>query len=293
MRLRGMTTLVVAAAMFCSSTPAQARPAAPRLPEGWAVSAPEQARGGPLPLLVFLNGFTSTCGQVCEVIRDRFEDLPYIVLWETSSHYTGDYVEWRNGSVQGERRVLEAVRAVERMHRVSDRRSQRVVAGISAGGYGAMLLAAHHPEQFGGAASFSGPLDVRGPAHEDEALYAITAGDPGTDPSAVYGTPVLDDASWADRNPADLVMRLHDTAVVHTSGPGTPCDPADSPLTVEWLVRKGNDRFQQRAQDAGLNSEHRAGTCGVHSYRYFTPEVIRYLDRLTFPLPVSGGRTAR
>jgi S-formylglutathione hydrolase FrmB len=235
---------------------------------------------------VFLNGFESTCGQQCQPIRDRLADLPYVVLWETESHYTGDYVQWRDGSADGEQRVLDAVRAAEQMYRVSSRRSDRAVAGISAGGYGAMLLAAHHPQEFGAAASFSGPLDVRGAGHEDEAVYAVAASDPGTDPRAVYGPPVLDDAAWRDRNPADLVARLRHTALLHTSGSGVPCDEADSPLTVEWLVRKGNDRFQQLARNAEVPAEYRAAPCGVHSYRYFTPEVLGYLDGLSFPLGV-------
>jgi S-formylglutathione hydrolase FrmB len=283
---------VVLALVFAGTPVAEARPAAASLPDGWAVSAPERPRGA-LPLLVFLNGFTSTCGQQCQPLRDRLAALPYVVLWETGSHYTGDYVEWRDGSVHGEQRVLDAVRAAEQMYHVSSRRSDRVVAGISAGGYGAMLLAAHHPQEFGGAASFSGPLDVRGAGHEDEAVYMVAASDPGTDPRAVYGAPVVDDASWRDRNPADLVTRLGNTAVLHTSGSGVPCDEADSPLTVEWLVRKGNDRFQQLARSAGVAAEYRAAPCGVHSHRYFTPEVLAYLDGLSFPLATAGSAGGR
>lgn len=50
---------------------------------------------------------------------------------------------------------------VESFFRVSTRREDTFVAGLSMGGYGALKLALHHPERFAAAASLSGALDVR------------------------------------------------------------------------------------------------------------------------------------
>ena len=49
---------------------------------------------------------------------------------------------------------------VQRFFRVSDRREDTFVAGLSMGGYGAFRLALHQPERFAAAASLSGVLDL-------------------------------------------------------------------------------------------------------------------------------------
>ena len=56
--------------------------------------------------------------------------------------------------------LLELVRYVERWYRTVASRTARGVCGFSMGGYGAMLLAAQHPEVFGSASSLLGPLDI-------------------------------------------------------------------------------------------------------------------------------------
>lgn len=56
----------------------------------------------------------------------------------------------------------ELPRVVESFFRVSTRREDTFVAGLSMGGYGALKLALTHPERFAAAASLSGAVDVRG-----------------------------------------------------------------------------------------------------------------------------------
>ncbi|MGP6139245.1 alpha/beta hydrolase [Jeotgalibaca sp. A127] len=46
------------------------------------------------------------------------------------------------------------------MFRLSDKREENFVAGLSMGGYGAFKLGLRHPERFRGAASFSGAVDI-------------------------------------------------------------------------------------------------------------------------------------
>jgi S-formylglutathione hydrolase FrmB len=48
------------------------------------------------------------------------------------------------------------------LFRISDRREDSFVAGLSMGGYGALKWALHHPGRFAAAASLSGALDVAG-----------------------------------------------------------------------------------------------------------------------------------
>ncbi|OZM81466.1 alpha/beta hydrolase family protein [Pseudonocardia sp. MH-G8] len=64
--------------------------------------------------------------------------------------------------------------------RVSDRREDTFVAGLSMGGYGALRWALRAPERFAAAASLSGALDVTArlrPRPEDPHLFARVFGD--------------------------------------------------------------------------------------------------------------------
>jgi S-formylglutathione hydrolase FrmB len=55
----------------------------------------------------------------------------------------------------------ELPRLCHQLFRVSDRREDMFIAGLSMGGYGAMKVALSRPERFAAAASFSGALNVR------------------------------------------------------------------------------------------------------------------------------------
>jgi putative tributyrin esterase len=65
---------------------------------------------------------------------------------------------------------------VHRFFRVSDRREDTFVAGLSMGGYGALRLALQQPERFGAAASLSGALDLaalQGQAGREQLMTAV------------------------------------------------------------------------------------------------------------------------
>src|SRR3954447_5591741 len=55
----------------------------------------------------------------------------------------------------------ELPQVVHSFFRVSERRQDTFVAGLSMGGYGALKLGLSHPERFGAVASLSGVADVR------------------------------------------------------------------------------------------------------------------------------------
>ena len=71
---------------------------------------------------------------------------------------------------------------VGRFFRVSERREDTFVAGLSMGGYGALKWALHQPERFAAAASLSGALDVvalAGLAERRELPDRVFGGTPG------------------------------------------------------------------------------------------------------------------
>ena len=62
----------------------------------------------------------------------------------------------------------ELPRIVNAFFRVSERREDTFVAGLSMGGYGALKLGLHHPQRFAAVASLSGAVDVRSMALRGE-----------------------------------------------------------------------------------------------------------------------------
>jgi putative tributyrin esterase len=94
---------------------------------------------------------------------------------------------------------------VERFFRLSPRREETYVAGLSMGGYGAFKWALRQPRRFAAAASLSGVLDIAARAEtaqgEDaEGLKRVFGGDP------IAGTP--NDLAWLIKQ-ADEVPRLY------------------------------------------------------------------------------------
>lgn len=71
----------------------------------------------------------------------------------------------------------ELPRLVGEFFRVSQRREDTFVAGLSMGGYGAMRLALSFPERFAAAASLSGALDVSDPFVRESTVYPNAFGD--------------------------------------------------------------------------------------------------------------------
>jgi S-formylglutathione hydrolase FrmB len=74
---------------------------------------------------------------------------------------------------------------VQRFFRISDRREDTFVAGLSMGGYGALKWALHQPERFAAAASLSGAVDVvafaQDPTRREELVGRVFGGEPRPD----------------------------------------------------------------------------------------------------------------
>jgi len=138
------------------------------LPQGGPTARPPR-RGW--PCLWLLHGLSDdqTIWQRRTAIERYVEPLNLAVVMPAAqrSFYTDMAHGYRYWTF-----IAEELPAVARnLFRLSDRREDNFVAGLSMGGYGAFKLALRHPERFAAAASLSGALDmarrVRGAGPDD------------------------------------------------------------------------------------------------------------------------------
>lgn len=253
------------------------------LPEGWSAASKRR-----WPVLYLLHGCCEADGYSVWTRMTDVEQLVAeidVIVVMPSAGWAGFYSNWRNHGAGGAPRwedfhLTELPQIVERDYRGGPRRA---VAGLSMGGFGALSYAARHPGMFVAAASFSGVvhtlMDRRGPA--------LTSGlvlSGGSDPTALWGDPLLERGTWAAHNPFDLVSGLRDLPIYVSSGNGRPgpldrtgtlFDPLEAPIGD--MNRLLADRL--RADGAEITS-HLYGP-GTHTWPYWQRELRRALPLLT------------
>jgi S-formylglutathione hydrolase FrmB len=154
----------------------------------------------------------------------------------------------------------ELPEVVQRFFRVSDRRADTFVAGLSMGGYGAVKWALRQPERFAAAASLSGALDVAYIQRHDRRphMRELTA-----------------------RVFADRVVAGSDDDLLHLVATA---DPATLPRlllrcgTEDHLVAQ-NERFIRACAEHGVALDSAFGP-GAHEWGYWDTEIRTVLDWL-------------
>jgi S-formylglutathione hydrolase FrmB len=132
------------------------------LPEPTA-TGPGVPRGGPPPVLYLLHGLSDD--DTTWVRRTSIEryvaplGLAVVMPQVHRSYYTDQAYGGRYWTFLTE----ELPALVDRFFRVSQRREDTFVAGLSMGGQGALKWALRQPERFAAAASLSGSLNPAGP----------------------------------------------------------------------------------------------------------------------------------
>ncbi|MFW6066652.1 MAG: alpha/beta hydrolase, partial [Planctomycetota bacterium] len=115
---------------------------------------------GPFPVLYLLHGLSDdyTTWLRRTGIERYVEDLPLAVVMPDGhrSWYCND--PRPEGLAYEDHIVRDVVGFVERTFPVTPARDARAIAGLSMGGFGAMMLAMRHPEMFSVACSHSGAV---------------------------------------------------------------------------------------------------------------------------------------
>lgn len=153
------------------------------------VILPQQTASAEMPVLWLLHGLSDdhSIWQRRTSIERYVEGLNLAVVMPNV--HRSFYSDMRHG-LPYERFIADELPAIARsLFRISARREDNHVAGLSMGGYGAFKLALKYPERYATAASLSGALDLsarwnRGDRLADMEL--IFGGDPAGTPDDLF-----------------------------------------------------------------------------------------------------------
>jgi diacylglycerol O-acyltransferase/trehalose O-mycolyltransferase len=280
------------------SSPALAATAMVRLllPPNWT---PDPRRSW--PVLYLLHGawddYTAWTRETD--LADLTRDSGLLVVMPDAGR-AGFYSDWWNGGAGGapgwETFHLDETRRI--LERDYGAGPDRVVAGLSMGGFGALSYAARHPGVFRAAASFSGVLDPpdAGPhepsAYDGPAFLRMILESNGLDPLDLWGDPAAQAAVWAAHSPVALARRLTRIPIFVSSGDGRPgpLDPAGSPADpdVEPLCELMSERLVDRVRALGGDVTSRLYGAGRHAWPYWEREL-----HAAFPMLVDAATADR
>jgi diacylglycerol O-acyltransferase/trehalose O-mycolyltransferase len=193
----------------------------------------------------------------------------------------GFYSDWLAGPAWETFHLTELRQLLEQRYRSG---KDRVVAGLSMGGFGALSYAARNPGMFKAAAAYSGLVHT---THQGQSTTAGIQGllaSYGADPQALWGDPVTQARIWAAHNPYDLAWRLRGIPVFMSAGNGQPgpLDPSGTaPDVREQVLGEQAVVTAERLKAVGAKS---LTTCfygaGTHTWPYWERELHRSLPML-------------
>ncbi|MCQ4197836.1 esterase family protein [Streptomyces parvulus] len=260
-------------------------------PDGWDPSDRHHRRHW--PTLWLLHGccgdYTSWTAMTDVARTDSLRDV-LVVMPEAG--WNGWYSDWWNHGEGGDPawetfHTVELRRLLERDWGAGD---NRVVAGLSMGGQGALSYAARHPGMFRAAAAYSGSAH---PLLNDESTNRILgffAGQ-GDDPLRVWGDPVAQRRIWQSHDPFHLARRLKSIPVYLSCGDGS-TGPLDAPGSTSALEADFNRQNQALAAELKRVGARHVTTNfygpGTHGWAYWERELHASLPMLLKALRVSG-----
>lgn len=272
-------------------SPALGRTATVRLltPAGWD----RRDRDDRWPVLYLLHGVSGshadwTADSDVEDI-DALRDVLVVMPDAGEGTYTNWWNRGRHGPPAWETFHLDELRTI--LEGRYGAGTARVVAGLSMGGYGALLYAARRPGMFRAAASYSGPVHLLHP--ESVSRWRAVFADPEYARYLdVWGDPDARRGNWARHDPYHLADRLRPTPIFLACGDGTP-GPLDVTEPDEWDIDA--ETFDRALNESLLPRLRRAGVRvvtdfypGTHVPAYWERELHRSLPLL---LDAVHGRT--
>ena len=247
------------------------------LPVGWTADRT-------WPLLLLLHGAGDDHRRWTE--KTDIEGLsaaqPFVIVMPEGGKNAeaGWYSDWQgDGPPDWETfHLRELLPEIERRFSAGTSRQQRVVAGNSMGGFGAMSYAARHPDLFVGAASFSGAVDTTLAGPGGALVFDQLGPSFGTPSDAVWGPYATNEVVWRGHNPTDLATNLRPVTLWLRTGNGVP-QPGDRPETmpVEAGVYTMNLSFRDRLTRSSIPHDWFDRGHGVHDWQYWEADLAAQL----------------
>ncbi len=165
------------------------------------------------PTTYFLAGTQNTYRSFNAVVGGVALTANYPSIVVSPNGDSGYWSDWYNrgaaGPPQYETYVIEQlIPLIDGYFRTIADRAHRAIGGVSMGGYGAVMLAARHPELFASAASVSGTLNTN--LLPNLAAVSLSSALQGGEVDAIYGPRLTEEIRWRGHNPADIAENLRD-----------------------------------------------------------------------------------
>jgi diacylglycerol O-acyltransferase/trehalose O-mycolyltransferase len=231
------------------------------------------------PVLLLLHGADDGPSSWTReaALLERSEELDALVVMPEAGPI-GFYTDWHHPDATGSAPRWEGFHLDEVPH-VLDAGYRagptRVVAGVSMGGYGAIVYAAKRPGMFAAAASYSGLLHIT--RRGMPAFIAAMLLREREHRAALWGSPRRDRKRWLANDPYHLAERLRGTALYLSYADGRPLPtdhvPPGSGMLERW-VAPTTERLASRLAALGIPATVSRGH-GAHEW----PTWRRELDR--------------
>ena len=233
------------------------------VPADWSA----QDDGQTWPVLYLLQGaHDDYTAWTRETDIESFVADKEVIIAMPSAGPTGIPTRWWNGGKNTpDYETFDAVELMQLLQRDFHASTTSAVAGVSTGGYGAIMMAAHFPGTFNAAASYSGVVNTTYPGMP-AVMRAIVARE-SIQPDALWGDPIKNAQLWDANNPYAQAMKLRNTALFVSCGDGTgPTQSAALGQTLEKAVRPQNVAFAARLGVLGIPVQTDFYTGGVHDW---------------------------
>lgn len=203
-------------------------------PSGWAPNS-----GRTWPTLYLLHGGDATfhCWTDHTDIAERAPAAGVLVVLPDGGR-AGFYTDWRGPDHYGTIPHWERFHLVELMSLVENRYgggAPRAAAGVSMGGYGAVMYAARHPGMFAAVASYSGMLHVTRLGMPSLLRYYLHSVDERL--AAMWGSRLVHRKRWTSSDPYRVADRLAGTPLYLSAGDGHRV-PGDEPAPGDELLER-------------------------------------------------------
>jgi diacylglycerol O-acyltransferase / trehalose O-mycolyltransferase len=232
------------------------------VPAGWSADSD----GETWPVLYLLHGGNDDYTSWTRVtdIESFVADKNVIVVMPENGP-TGIPTRWWNGGKnKPDYETFDAVELMQILQRDFNASSTRAVAGVSTGAYGAIMMAAHYPQTFTAAASYSGILNTTYPGMP--AVMRELVSRAGIQPDALWGDPTHNPGLWTQNNPYAQATNLRWTSlfVSCSDGGGQIRDVIGQ--TLEHAIEPQNIAFADRLKVLGIPAQTYFPTDSAHNW---------------------------